>query len=75
MNIPMPSLKPLLMGSASVAVIAIAVLATRDMPRKDELVPLPVPAELRLEGDENAAVRGNDTALTGGFSVRVAALV
>ena len=39
MNIPMPSLKPALMGGASLAVIAIAVLATRDLPRKTEIAP------------------------------------
>ena len=48
MNIPMPSLKPALMGGASLAVIAIAVLATRDLPRKTDFTLPPIPAELTL---------------------------
>ena len=40
MNIPMPSLKPALLGGASLAVIAIAVLATRDMPRDPQRLSL-----------------------------------
>jgi Ca-activated chloride channel family protein len=61
MNIPamrFPSLKPMLMGSASIAVIAIAVLATRDLPNKNELVP--GPAELRSEVDKVSAIASNE---------------
>ena len=61
MNIQMPSLKPALMGSASFAVIAIAVLATRDLPNKDAVVPLPT--ELRSEVDKASAVKSNELAL------------
>ncbi|MEE8455683.1 MAG: VWA domain-containing protein, partial [Limibaculum sp.] len=64
MNIPMPSLKPMLMGGASLAVIAIAVLATRDLPRKSAIEPMPAPGEVHFEADKNAAIAGGETALT-----------
>ena len=60
MNIPMPSLKPMLMGGASVAVIAIAVLATRDLPRKTDFTLPPIPAELRIEIDKSAVAGGDE---------------
>ena len=60
MNIPMPSLKPALMGGASLAVIAIAVLATRDLPRKTEIAPPTTPAELTIEVDKSALAEGDE---------------
>ena len=53
-----PSLKPALMGGASVAVIAIAVLATRDLPNKDEFAPMTT--ELRSEVDKVSAIESNE---------------
>ena len=60
MKFPGPSLKPLLMGGASVAVIAIAVLATRDLPRKTEIAPPTTPAELTIEVDKSALAEGDE---------------
>jgi Ca-activated chloride channel family protein len=65
MNIPMPSLKPMLMGSASVAVIAIAVLATRDLSNKEEFSPPPAPTEIRAELDAASAIGSNEVARPG----------
>jgi Ca-activated chloride channel family protein len=60
MNIRMPSLKPALMGSASLAVIAIAVFATRDLSNKDGVLPLPMPSETRFEADSVSATESNE---------------
>ena len=60
MNIPMPSLKPALMGGASLAVIAIAVLATRDLPRKIEIAPPATPVEQTIEIDKSAVAEGDE---------------
>jgi hypothetical protein len=60
MNFTFPSLKPALMGGASLAVIAIAVLAARDLTNKDAIAPLPAPAELRSEVDRVSAVESNE---------------
>ncbi len=60
MKFPGPSLKPMLMGGASVAVIAIAVLATRDLPRKTEIAPPTTPAELTIEVDKSALAEGDE---------------
>jgi Ca-activated chloride channel family protein len=59
---PMPNLKPMLMGGASVAVIAIAVLATRDMPRKSDLAPLPAPVERSAGAGQIAGGESNELA-------------
>ena len=64
MNFTFPSLKPALMGGASLAVIAIAVLATRDLANKDAIAPLPAPAELRSEVDKVSAVESNEALRT-----------
>jgi Ca-activated chloride channel family protein len=57
MKFPVFSLKPALMGGASLAVIALAVVVTRDL-RDEPLIAFepsaPAPAELRLEADEAA---------------------
>jgi Ca-activated chloride channel family protein len=65
MNISMPRLKPALMGGASVAVIAIAVLATRDLERKDGIIPPTAPVELRFEDDKNEMTGNRETLQAG----------
>ena len=65
MKISMSKLKPALMGSASVAVIVVAVLATRDMPRKDALTPLPTATEQKLEEDKSGNRERNEAVVLG----------
>jgi hypothetical protein len=65
MSISMSKLKPVLMGGASVAVIVVAVLATRDMPRKDALTPLPTTTEQKAEDDKRGNREGNETVVLG----------
>jgi Ca-activated chloride channel family protein len=61
----MPNLKPVLMGGASVAVIAIAVLATRDAERREVLTPPPAVTGQKAEDDRSGNRERNEAAQPG----------
>jgi Ca-activated chloride channel family protein len=53
------------MGGASLAVIVVAVLATRDMPRKDALTPLPLATEQKAEDGKIGERERNEAVVLG----------